>query len=140
MGALRALALSALLLVATAAVAPAEPSQYLCVAEQAGKLHYNAQAKTWAAQPFVTDDRFILRQLNNDDRKTWAKHSDAGRWGFFKVGEALPTALCGIDLNNCSWGAVEFDSKDGALTWRWYRDNPSELDGVVMETGKCSAL
>ena len=138
-------ALSAILLVATLAegqslTAVAQADQYLCLAEQAAGLHYDGQAKTWAARPFATDDRFILRRLNDADRKTWAKHSDAGRWGFFKIGETFPTALCGIDLNNCSWGAVEFDSKDGALTWRWYHDNPSELDGVVIETGKCSAL
>ena len=134
-------ALCAILFVAATTVAArAEPSQYLCVAEQSAGLHYNGKAKTWAAQPIFTDDRFVLRRLNDDDRKTWAKHSDAGRWGFFKVGEALPTALCGIDLNNCSWGAVEFDNKDGALTWRLYKDNPNEVDGVVIEAGKCSAL
>jgi hypothetical protein len=108
----------------------------LCIAEQAAGLHYDGQGKTWAAQPFVTDDKFILRRLNNDDRKNW--HSDA-RWGFFKFGEALPTALCGFDLNNCAWGAVEFDNNDSALTWRLYKDT-SELDGVVIEAGKCSAF
>jgi hypothetical protein len=114
----------------------------LCVAERSTELHYDSQARAWGApRAFVTDDKFILRRLNDDDRNTWAKRSDARRWGFFKVGEALPTALCGIDLK-CFWGgAVEFYTKDGApLTWRWYRDNPGELDGVVIETGHCSAL
>ena len=127
-------ALSAILLAATTVAAQADPSQspseargqYLCIAEQSAGLRYDGKAKTWAAQPIFTDDRFILRRLNDDDRKTWAKHSDAGRWGFF--------------LKNCSWGAVEFDDKDGSVTWRWYHDNPNELDGVVIEAGKCSAF
>jgi hypothetical protein len=127
--------LSALLLVATAIAARADPSQYLCTAERSTELHYDRQARAWAPWAFVTDDKFILRRLNDDDRNNWAKHSDA-QWGFFKSGEALPTALCGFDLR-CFWGAVEFD-KD--LSWRWYKDSPNNPDDWLIEAGKCSAF
>jgi hypothetical protein len=114
------------------------------VAEQSATMHFDRQARTWApVVAFVSGDRFILRRLNDDERKTW--HSDAW-WGFFGVGEALPKALCTFDLNNCAWGAVEFDDNSSgatdtdALTWHWYRDNPNDPDGLVIQAGKCSAF
>ena len=133
-----------LLLVVTTGAAQAEPSEYLCLAERSAALHFDRQARAWAPEAaFVSDDRFVLRRLNNDERKTW--HSDA-QWGFFKVGEVVPTALCTFDLNNCAWGAVEFDDNSSgarvtdALTWHWYRDNPNDPDGLVIQAGKCSAF
>jgi hypothetical protein len=144
MSALRALALSALLLVATAIAAHADPWQYLCLAERSAMLHYDRQARAWAPQvAFVSGDRFVLRPLNDDERKAW--HSDAG-WGFFRLGEASPLALCTLDLNNCAGGAVEFDdNSSGArvtdvLMWHWYKDNPNDPDGLVIQAGQCSAF
>jgi hypothetical protein len=40
-------ALSAILLVATTVAAQADPSQYLCVAEQSAGFHYDRQTKAW---------------------------------------------------------------------------------------------
>jgi hypothetical protein len=135
---LRALALSALLLIAIAKAAHADPSQYLCLAERSAMLHYDRQARAWAPQvAFVSGDKFLLRALNDDERKAW--HSDA-QWGFFRFGETIPTALCTLDLNNCAGGAVEFDDNDSALTWHWYRDNPNDPDGLVIQAGQCSAF
>jgi len=138
-------ALCAILLMATATVAPAEPSRYLCVAERSAELRYDSQARTWAAWASVTGDRFVLRRLNDDDRATWVKRSDA-QWGFFKLaegqsalGDVWPTAVCGFDLK-CFWGAAEFDDKDGSMTWRLYKDSPNNPGDVLIETGKCSAL
>lgn len=124
MGELRALALSALLLVAATGAAQAEPS-YLCTAEQSATLHFDRQVRAWAPQAaFVSGDRFLLCRVNDDECNTW--HSDA-RWGFFKFGETLPMALCDTDLN-CD--SVEFDNNNElSLTWHWYRDNPNDSDG-----------
>jgi hypothetical protein len=139
-------AFCAILLIATATVAQADhPSRYLCVAERSAELRYDSQARTWAAWASVTGDRFVLRRLNDDDRASWAKHSDA-QWGFFKLAEGQsvpdevwPTALCGFDLK-CFWGAAEFDNEGGSLTWRLYKDNSNNPGDVFIETGKCSAL
>ena len=128
-------ALSAILLVATSTVAQADPSQYLCLAERSAALHYDKQAKTWAAQAFVPNDKFVLRRLSDDERKNWRSNA---KWGFFGLGETWPTALCGTEFDlTCLWGAVEFEP---GLSWRLYKDNPNNPGGVIIETGKCSAL
>jgi hypothetical protein len=128
---MRALALSAILLVATA---QADPSQYLCTAERSVGLHYDQQAKAWAPQPFVPNDKFIFRRLNDEDHKHWPNAA----WGFFKFGETWPTALCEFGLR-CVWGSVEFDNED-ALTWRLYKDDPNNPDDVIVEAGKCGTF
>ena len=98
-------------------------------------LHYDKQAKTWAAQAFVPNDKFVLRRLNDDERKTWRSKAE---WGFFGLEETWPTALCGTEFDlTCLWGAVEFEP---GLSWRLYKDNPNNPGGVIIETGKCSAL
>jgi hypothetical protein len=56
---------SALTLALTTA-AHADPTQYLCITEQAGGLHYDA---SWQAQVFSSGRRYLLRRANDDDLK-----------------------------------------------------------------------
>ena len=96
-------ALLAILLVVTTVVAQADPSQYLCIAEQSAGLRYDKQTKAWAPQVFVTHKKYIFRQLNDDDRKSWRallKDRPGVDWAFFEFGETIPISLCGSCPND----------------------------------------
>jgi hypothetical protein len=81
--------LSTILLIATTTAAQADPSQYLCIAEQSAGFRYDKQTKAWAPHVFVTHQKYIFRQLNDDDRKNWRgllKDSPNVNWAFFEFG------------------------------------------------------
>jgi hypothetical protein len=86
--------------------ASAAPSQYLCIAESAGGLHYDARTQSWRGQAFKTDGKYVLRRINDDDRKkySWlltfpgippkdAPEPDAD-WAFFQFDDGRPLATC----------------------------------------------
>jgi hypothetical protein len=106
-------ALSAILLVATTVAAQADPSQYLCIAEQSAGLHYDKQTKVWGPQAFAAQSKYILRRLNDNDRENWPsllkEHPNAD-WGFFSFGVNELMALCGSEFGlHCFWGDVLFE-------------------------------
>jgi len=50
----------------------AAPDQYLCIAESAAGLHYDARSRAWKPRAFTTDERkYILRRINADDLKKY---------------------------------------------------------------------
>jgi hypothetical protein len=161
-------ALSAILLVTTTIAAQADPSQYLCIAEQAAGLSYDKQTKAWGPQAFVTHKKYILRRLNDDDRKNKAallkKYPNAD-WGFFDFEQAFPTALCNSeDSFHCVWGHMDFDKGSLRFERAYYSaytaqgfletlrekepneyksladkyHDPENPDDLAIEIGKCS--
>jgi hypothetical protein len=51
--------------------ASADPSQYLCLAESAGGLHYDKRTQSWRPQAFKADGKYALRRINDDDQKKY---------------------------------------------------------------------
>jgi len=96
-------------LVLAMAPAGAAPSQYLCVSESAAGLHYDAKIQSWKPQTFTADGKYVLRRINDDDRKKYgillkyagtrdAPVTDAD-WAFFTFGEnPRPLATCNDSL------------------------------------------
>jgi hypothetical protein len=89
--------------------ASAAPSQYLCIAESAAGLHYDAKTQSWKPQTFTADGKYVLRRINDDDRKKYeillkyagtrgAPETDAN-WAFFTFEEnPRPLATCNESL------------------------------------------
>jgi integrase len=79
----------------------AAPNQYLCIVDQASGLHYDKQADAWRPQGFKGGDKYILRRLNDDDRKKhhaiWEDLKPQPTWGFFEFGDDWPQATCSDD-------------------------------------------
>jgi hypothetical protein len=84
--------------------ASAAPNQYLCIAESAGGLHYDSKTQSWKPQAFKADGKYVLRRINDDDRKRYDQRygplltlstldPDAD-WAFFTFGENRPLATC----------------------------------------------
>jgi hypothetical protein len=155
-------ALSAILLVTTTVAAQADPSQYLCIAEQSAGFHYDKQTKAWGPQVFVTHQKYILRRLNDDDRKRlpafFEKHPNM-EWGFFQFGRTDPIALSTSESDLCCgpWdkasGDVRFDKDSlrferaiyGAYIMQgaWIMHDEGKMaienpDDLFIEIGKCS--
>jgi hypothetical protein len=93
--------------------AHADPSRYICVTEQSVGLHYNKQSQAWSPTSFAANRKYVLRQLNDDDRKQWSvliKSHPKTDWAFFEIGNDVPIALCTDDLLfSCAWGSMIFD-------------------------------
>jgi hypothetical protein len=77
------------------------PTQYLCVAESVGGLRYDAKTQSWKSQDFMADGKYVLRRINDDDRKKYgillkyagtqrAPESDAD-WAFFTFESEPPS-------------------------------------------------
>jgi hypothetical protein len=91
-----------MLLVATTMVAQADPSQYLCIAEQKSAGLQQLQELRYGRH--VTQKKYILRRLNDDDHKNLSfllKHNPNADWGFFEFGQTFPTALCKSRESGC---------------------------------------
>jgi hypothetical protein len=104
-------ALAALL--ATANPALAEPTQYVCIAEHSGGLHFDRQTGTWHAQVFVPG-KYILRRVTDRDRdrtqgKWWSsfEHHPDANWAFFDFGKDDP-----IPLTVCVEGKDDWSSRN----------------------------
>ncbi len=54
---------------ALATAVHSEPSQYLCITEQATGLHYDDQSKAWHPQVFTPGERYSFRHLTDDEKK-----------------------------------------------------------------------
>jgi hypothetical protein len=73
----------------------ADPNQYLCLVERSAGLHYDSQSGSWEPQTFVAGRKYILRRLNDDDRKDpQLQHYPKANWGFFLLEKEFPTAIC----------------------------------------------
>jgi hypothetical protein len=100
--------------VVAAGTARSDPQHYLCVADGAAGAHY-ADDKTWSAQTFSTDSKYILRRLTDDDRQsdpTKAALADLGTtdqltWGFFDMDGGALVSAC-TDKFACSQKAYFF--------------------------------
>ena len=89
--------------------ASAATSQYFCVAESAAGLHYDVTTQSWKPQTFAADGKYVLRPINDDDRKKYEillkyagirgdAETDTG-WAFFTFEEnPRPLATCNKDL------------------------------------------
>lgn len=113
------------LLIASATVARADPSEYICVVEHAAGLHYDEQSHNWSPQAFGTRN-YVFRKLTDADRdkqKTkWAYllelHPTANS-AFFYSGTDMPLATCVYSIDsvmgeqfNCEpKGAFDKDSR-----------------------------
>jgi hypothetical protein len=103
------------LFMATRAVA--EPSQYLCVVEEAAGLHYDPQNSAWRPEAFGMR-KYTLRRLTNDDRdhqrgKWWVLLDEApeANWAFFEPGNDTPMPLSICVDNPKSVSAERFSCK-----------------------------
>ena len=96
------LAVTPAIALALTTVARADPSQYLCVVEQAAGLHYEKQTDAWGPQGFPPGRKYVLRRLTEDDLK--GKYQDLltdmklaeSNWGLFResASDHLPVAAC----------------------------------------------
>src|SRR5215831_7626324 len=118
---MRALICSALMALITTTAGAAEPNQYLCLVESSGGLHYDAQVQSWRQQAFGTDRKYILRRINDTDRKgeysIVFEQRPKANWAFFKFGESFPTATChdGVPEFLASRFACEANIHDAAF-------------------------
>ena len=129
----------------------ADPSQYLCVVEQSAGLHYDKQNQSWAPQSFSSARKYVLRRVNDDDRREWAglfkMHPNATSI-FVELGNNFPTALCeGLGFLSCriyAGGDIAFDPQTlrfeiahygGYLdqgVWEHFRsEKPDDYDRLV---------
>jgi hypothetical protein len=117
---IKAILVTVLLASPTAAIA--EPKQYLCLVDQSAGLHYDKQTNEWGPQAFRAGRKYVLRRLNDDDRKgKWKTELNNANWGFFEFGKADPTpyAACSDEsLFTCREVVrkVEFDEKSLRFT------------------------
>jgi hypothetical protein len=128
-------------------VAQADPSQYLCIAEQKSAglqgLHYGNLV---THDNLVTHEKYILRRLNDDDHKNLSvllKHNPNADWGFFKFGQTFPTALCKSGESGvvCFLGDMTFDKSSLRFSRAYYPDADADLpDDFPVEIGTCSPL
>jgi hypothetical protein len=86
----------------------AAPNQYLCIAESMGGLHFDARTQSWKPQAFKADGKYVLRRINDDDRKRYdylltfpGIPNPNADWAFFTFGdnrftfgENRPLATC----------------------------------------------
>jgi len=91
--------------------AGAEPSPYLCIAESAAGLHYDDQSQSWKPEAVKADAKYVLRRINDDDRKKYGillKYAGTqgapeigADWAFFTFGEnPSPLATCNESLGS----------------------------------------
>jgi hypothetical protein len=88
-----------MVLSATATAGAAEPNQYLCLVEASAGLHYDPQSQSWRPQAFTATEKYILRRINDSDRKgKWSqvfKQRPEANWAFFEFGDpSRPAATC----------------------------------------------
>ena len=76
-------------------------SQYISIADQVVGFAYEAASKAWHADVFRNGDKYILRQLNADERQTWGflsrDRQPKPTMGFFEMGDSTLFAVCYVD-------------------------------------------
>jgi hypothetical protein len=110
------------LLMSVTITANAEPTQYLCLVEQASGLHYDKQSDSWRPWVFDVGLRYILRRLNDDDRHQFRHDLDrlgaGANWVFMEFGKDWAEALCSDNTDKFAsmyficrevWSNVNFD-------------------------------
>ncbi len=70
--------------------ADAASNQYLCITESMGGLHYDAKTQSWRPQAFKADGKYVLRRINDDDRRRWGALLKKPNWAALKKPGALP--------------------------------------------------
>ena len=131
-------------------------SQYICIADQVAGFAYEATSKTWHPNVFQNGRKYILRQLNADERQKWgtlsSDHEPKPTMGFFEMGDSFPSALCYIDdiLGKPNFlcpnfiGKVEFDSDmtrfeiTYAGSYLWDPKSGTVPDTPAITIGTCS--
>src|SRR5271166_6473294 len=108
-----------LLIGCTSTAAAAEPTQYLCVVDQATGFGFDPKLKRWTAQTFPASSKYILRRVRDEERDPKAKWSPQYKWSdwprgadwaFFSFGDPdpFPLAVCQEEFGfSCKEVAVQ---------------------------------
>jgi hypothetical protein len=113
------------------ACAHAEPSQYLCLADQSAGLSYDKSNKGWHAQAFIPDRRFILRRVKDDDLTGLIGMSVAQALGHhYQEETGTPKGETDLHL----WVAFDFGAPPGSYPRgacvEWLKDHLFDCHGI----------
>src|SRR5688572_25953246 len=80
-----------------ASSAQAQSESYLCVADQSTGFKFHKPAKQWRQTQFNTDEKFIIRRPNADDKRLYG--ANPPKWVVVRVGSKHPAAVCNEEFS-----------------------------------------